>query len=220
MTDCLCTLPGGSWAANCWHLRVRASGTVEAYERCPTVVQQRRGDITAARLERADVPRVYRSYTRESYRDWPDTASEYLADPERWMLLIHGPNGCGKSHLAVAILDELLQGGARGLYVSAKLLPELSPERSDADRDLEQRYRTVPVLVLDDLFSESNFRAERVRNLVEVRWRERLATIVTSMRGLGDALRIDSDLASRVASGRRIERGGVDQRMFPRAVSR
>ena len=221
MTECTCTLPVDHWGEGCWHLRVKDTGSVVAYERCPTVMRARLGDSSAARLGRAGVPPKYQGYTRaalEDFEPWPTWAAEYVAHPEG-NVYIHGPNGTGKTHLAVAILDELLGAGIRCAYATAKLLPELAPDRVDDDRDEEARLRSVPVLLVDDLFSETAYKADRVRNLAEVRYRDDLATLYTSMLPIGDALRVDSDLASRALSGRKVERGGLDRRIFPRAVN-
>lgn len=211
MTDCSCILPPDCWPSGPWHCRRRESGSVEAYERCPAAVAEWR--TMRLTLEAAGVPVIYRDYNRESFRDWPEVADEWLADPG--MLYVHGPNGTGKTHLSVALLGEMLKRGQRGCYVSAKLIPELDSDRHEGDKATIERYRAVPVLVLDDLFSEATFKAEKVRNLLEVRWRDGLATICTSMKGPGAAVALDSDLASRAMSGRIIERKGIDRRIFP-----
>jgi len=230
MTDCRCTLPDGSWGSGPWHLRTRSSGTVEAYERCP----DSRSPL-AARLIRAGVPEQYLGYTRDSFPGpWPAEAQAWL---DEWHagravinLYVYGPNGTGKTHLVTALLGVMLERGKSGAWCSAKLVPELDPERNDGDRETVERYRSVDVLVMDDLFSEGNFKADRVRSIAEHRYQRAHPTLYTSMRppqataeekkrGIAGAIEIDSDLASRACSGLRIERRGVDQRFVRRAAT-
>jgi hypothetical protein len=127
------------------------------------------------------------------------------------------------------LLGELLTRGNTGLWCSAKDFAALNPERDEQDRVYIDRLCSAQVLVMDDLFSEGNFRAEWPRNVADRRYRRAFVTLFTSMRpprataqererGIVGALEIDSDLASRACSGLRIERKGVDQRFVKRTA--
>src|SRR5204863_9212797 len=48
-------------------------------------------------------------------------AAEYAANPEGWLLLV-GPNGCGKTHLAAAIANQTLDEGGVVLFA---VVPDL-----------------------------------------------------------------------------------------------
>lgn len=221
--ECACALPDGAWSESGWHQHATATGNPQAYERCPEALAARRGNTRTARLERAGVPEKYIPYTKEGYRDWPGEADAFLADP-RGFLCIFGGNGSGKTRCGVAILDLLAERALRVRYANAK---DLTDElvildgfgRLTEEAEAEQRAcREVPILLLDDLFSESAFKAVYVRDLIERRYRSvTLGTIFTTMKNPADAARIDSDLASRVWSGRRVWRGGADRRLVKEA---
>jgi len=226
---CPCQLPAGAWSAGSNHFIPipERSGNRVRIETCPAVMA-----TPAARLTRANVDPRYLGYAREGYIDWPAEADAFLADPQGF-LCITGPNGSGKTRLAVAILDELLQRGWQGRYANAKDL-------ADEARILDQYGRltdeaiaeqracdAAQILLLDDLFSEAAFKATHIRQRVEHRYRKAKPILITSMvtahgypdlatkkptkRRMSD---IDSDLASRVLSGRVIERKGLDRRVF------
>lgn len=225
LVTCDCSLPEDAFPWSTYHARM-LNARVTPYERCPAVWTR------DARLRAARVPAHYRDYNRASYRDWPATADAFLDDPTGF-LCITGRNGSGKTHLAVAILDVLSERGLRCRYANAKDLSDEARILGEFGRVTEEAKAeqdacdTVDVLLLDDLFSEERFKSSHVRQRVEVRYRESRATLTTSMltpHGYPDASGratkprmsdIDSDLASRVLSGRVIERGGVDRRIVP-----
>ncbi|MBI5955995.1 MAG: ATP-binding protein, partial [Chloroflexi bacterium] len=93
-----------------------------------------------------------------------NAATEFAKKPKGW-LVIHGPNGNGKTHLAAAITNKLLEKGKVVLFLN---VPELLDYLRDAfnpkrDRDesalsYEERFTTIktaPVLILDDFGAES-----------------------------------------------------------------
>ena len=80
-------------------------------------------------------------------RDYPAT--------EKGLLLM-GPSGVGKTHLAVAALKELIRRGHAGLFCDYReLLKEIQASYNPASESTEmgvlEPIRTVEVLVLDDL---------------------------------------------------------------------
>lgn len=101
-------------------------------------------------------------------------------------VILGGPNGCGKTHLAIACLSEAIAAGRTGVFV---LVPELLQEiRSgfnnpgNAVRDIEETVKKVDVLVLDDLGSEktSDWVGERLFCIIDARYLSRKQTIVTT----------------------------------------
>lgn len=203
---CDCALPDGAHAVGSWHYLPDPDGRYRR-ERCPEAPSP-----LLARLVAAGVPEEYQQYTRSTFPgEWPETVAAWVLEP-KGNVYVYGSNGTGKTHLATAILGELMVAGAAGGWCSAKLLPELNPDRNEQDREYEAWLRGVFALVVDDLFSEQTFKAERVRNLCEWRYQHARPTLYTSMKSPKDALAIDSDLASRACSGLRIYRSGVDRR--------
>ena len=88
-------------------------------------------------------------------------------DPEGWLLLM-GPCGVGKTHLAVAPAVERQKRGDDVFYATVA--------------DLLQRIRTADLLVLDDMGAERNtpFSEEKLFQIINHRYEERLPTIVTT----------------------------------------
>jgi DNA replication protein DnaC len=67
-----------------------------------------------------------------SFRRAKDVAQTYSHDPMGW-LVISGPSGTGKTHLAAAIANRLIAGGRPAKFVSVPDL--LDHMRATFDRD-------------------------------------------------------------------------------------
>jgi DNA replication protein DnaC len=135
-------------------------------------------------------------------------------------ILFVGKTGCGKTHLAVAIVRELVK---RGVIVDAKFItaPELlleiratfgkqkkqsDPFDGGRDPDTEgeviDRYSKCELLILDDLGSEkvSDFTIQSLYLVIDRRNRELKPTIVTTNLSLEEIeTQIDARMASRLA---------------------
>lgn len=106
--------------------------------------------------------------------------------PDGWLLLM-GPCGVGKTHLAVAAAVERQKRGDDIFFATvADLLDQLRGTFSDdspiAHADLLQRIRTAQLLVLDDMGAERHtpFAEDKLFQIVNYRYEERLPTIVTT----------------------------------------
>ncbi len=103
-------------------------------------------------------------------------------------LLIHGPVGCGKTHLAVALMWEALEviDYQDILFVSVpELLYEIRAgfdKGSDADRGILKRAMEVRVLILDDLGAErvTDWVGETLYMLINHRYNASAMTICTT----------------------------------------
>lgn len=113
-------------------------------------------------------------------------AQAFAALPNGWLGLF-GPYGCGKTHLAAAIANTLLDHQVPVLFV---VVPDLldhlrSTFAPTSSVTYDQRFETVkqaPLLVLDDLGTESTtaWAKEKLYQLVNFRYNERLPTVFTS----------------------------------------
>ncbi len=113
-------------------------------------------------------------------------AKNFARSPDGWLLLT-GPNGCGKTHLAVAIAEvRLKEGQAVFLAFVPALLDHLratfSPNSLIAYDELFEQIKTVPLLVLDDLGTESStpWAEEKLYQIVVYRHNSRLPTVITT----------------------------------------
>jgi len=114
----------------------------------------------------------------------------FSSDTEVGIMLV-GPVGTGKTHLAIAILQELIKKGHAGAYVTVpELLDEIrdsiSSEVRGGSAKLMQLVKTIPVLVLDDLGTEkaTEWVRERLYVIINARYEDMKPTIITTNCGI------------------------------------
>jgi DNA replication protein DnaC len=140
-----------------------------------------------------------------------ESCRTFAEAPEGW-LLITGGYGCGKTHLAAAIVNATLDAGRVGLFLNAPdLLDHLraafSPDAELSYDALFDRLRNAPLLVIDDLGAQSStpWAMEKLFQLMNHRYNLRLPTVITTNQRLDEIeprLRSrmqDIDLVQRVA---------------------
>lgn len=121
----------------------------------------------------------------EQFRSAIDSAKEYANQPEGW-LVIQGPAGSGKTHLAVAIANEAIARGEPVKYVSALGIADLISTRpySDSDADSGNDSFNVlldaPLLVIDDLWAHQSpaWIETKIDHLLTHRFNTRLHTVI------------------------------------------
>jgi DNA replication protein DnaC len=114
------------------------------------------------------------------------TARNFAEDPKGWLLL-SGPFGCGKTHLACAIANYRLSSGHPAFYIRvADLLDHLrstfSPTSDITYDELFERVKSTPLLVLDDFLTQSAtpWAKEKLEQLLSHRFNAALPTVVTT----------------------------------------
>ncbi len=128
-------------------------------------------------------------------------ARAYADDPQGWLVL-SGPVGCGKTHLAAAIANICLE---RDRLVIFSTVPELldhlrtafAPSNEMPYHELFDRIREAYLLVLDDLGVEHStaWATEKLFQIINYRYEYRMPTIVTTNTDLkGLDIRIQSRL--------------------------
>ena len=113
-------------------------------------------------------------------------AETFASKPEGWLLL-YGPTGIGKTHLAVAVTRRLLATGHRPHFVRAQqLIRQLGGSFArDSSLNFDRLFSAAcdaPVLILDDLGAEADrdwIRAT-IQDLITHRHDARLPTVITT----------------------------------------
>ena len=178
--------------------------------------QDKRAERQIGRLQRVSNIGALRHLTFESFVPEPahlppdkaynlrrahDTCAYFAQDPEGWLLLT-GTYGCGKTHMAAAIANKRLNEGKPVVFmVVPDLLDHLrstySPHSETSYDDLFEQLRTTPLLVLDDLGTQSSteWAQEKLFQLLNHRYNARLATVITTNQRLDE---IDPRVRSRL----------------------
>ena len=112
-------------------------------------------------------------------------ATTFAARPHGWLVLT-GPYGCGKTHLAAAIANTLADRGNPPLFI---MVPDLldhlratfNPSSNTSYDHRFDEIRTASLLVLDDLGAQSTspWAKEKLHQLFNHRYNAELATVIT-----------------------------------------
>ena len=129
-----------------------------------------------------------------------NTAKNYANHLNGWLLLM-GSYGCGKTHLAAAIANEVVSMGVETLFLTIPdLLDWLRYSFSSNETSYEDRFeeiKNIRFLVLDD-FGTQNATAwarEKLFQIINHRYTHQLPTVVTTNIGLSE---IDERVSSRL----------------------
>jgi DNA replication protein len=111
--------------------------------------------------------------------------SECQQDPHNLGVLFTGPVGSGKTFLAAAIANQLMEAELKVLFlVVPDLLDELrATYKSNVNEmDLLDTARTIPILILDDLgvHNYTDWTRNRLYSIINYRMNEQLPTVITS----------------------------------------
>lgn len=188
-----------------WKLVPRGDGSRGSVAvACDCGMEQRAGRV----MERARIPKRYEHCDFESFvtdladgKTWTDLHTSSLKLAKLWTemfvtgypgtsekgLLLIGPAGVGKTHLAVAALKEMVKRGHGGFFCDYReLLKEIQASYNQISESTEMKIlepvRTVEILVLDDLGASkpSDWVRDIVGIVLNARYNESRTTIITT----------------------------------------
>lgn len=111
------------------------------------------------------------------------------ADPGRNGLFITGPKGTGKTHLAAAIANQLMQEGTGVICMTMidllDRIKETYAQRGQweaSEGDVLNTYKEVPLLIIDDMGKEppTEWAVSKIYAIINARYEAFLPTIVTT----------------------------------------
>lgn len=120
-----------------------------------------------------------------------DKLPRYNPAPGRNGLYITGPVGTGKTHLAAAIANQLIQEGTAVICMTMLDLLERIKRtyeqrreygEDDSESDILNAYKTVPLLVIDDMGKEpaTDWAVSKIYSIINARYEAFMPTIVTT----------------------------------------
>lgn len=127
----------------------------------------------------------------QSYADhFREKLPANLKEPGRNGLFITGPKGTGKTHLAAAIANQLMQEGRAVICMTMIELLDRIKETYEQSRqygessegDLLNTYKTVPLLIIDDMGKEpaTEWAVSKIYAIINARYEAYLPTIITT----------------------------------------
>ncbi len=134
---------------------------------------QSRGRIGLAPLKADSLERAY------------NHARQFAENPDGWLLL-QGPYGSGKTHLAAAIANLAVSLGISTLFITVPdLLDTLRFAYHDPDATFEERFeeiRRAPLLILDDFGTQNatGWAREKLFQILNYRYINHLPVVVTT----------------------------------------
>jgi DNA replication protein DnaC len=152
---------------------------------------KRRNDLSAEQQDNMDA----------AYR----LAFDFAKNPEGWLVFM-GETGCGKTHLAAAIVNHRYEIGKPALFVVVPdfldhLRSTFSPDSKVSYDELFESVKTAPLLVLDDFGEQSTnpWVKEKLYQLINYRYNSRLPTVITTRLSLDEIMeKVDPSVSSRL----------------------
>ena len=145
-----------------------------------------------------------------------ESCKRYADDPPGWLLLC-GPPGCGKTHLAAAVANRQIEISTEVFFaVVPDLLDHLratfAPGGDVSYDELFETVKTAPLLVLDDLGTQSStpWAREKLFQILNYRYTANLPTVITTNESINQ---LDERLRARLVDQRvwRVDVMGADR---------
>jgi DNA replication protein DnaC len=132
--------------------------------------------------KRVNLPPEQRQNLEAAYR----LALNFAKSPDGW-LVFQGMNGCGKTHLAAAIVNYRYKMGKPALFIVVPdfldhLRSTFTPESKISYDHLFEAVKSTPILVLDDFGRQTTtpWAQEKLYQVINYRYNAELPTVITS----------------------------------------
>jgi DNA replication protein DnaC len=150
---------------------------------------------------RLNLPADQRQNLETAYQ----VALQYAESPDGWLVFL-GVNGCGKTHLAAAIVNYRYEARKPALFIVVTefldhLRKTFNPESKVSYDQLFEAVKTASLLVLDDFGEQSAtpWAQEKLYQVINYRYNARLATVITTSNSLDE---IEPRISSRLVDPR------------------
>lgn len=150
-----------------------------------------------------DIPEI----VREAYRKAMIYYSKFESirkTPENWIFLSGNP-GCGKTHLLMSIVNNLVLGGEEVLYFPfVEGFEEIKNDmkKEDLNKARLDKMKSVPVLFIDDLFKPpgkpTDYELKQMFNVLNHRYLEKIPTLISSELSISQLVGYDEGFGSRI----------------------
>lgn len=173
------------------------SQTIYSYSWAPWFALQK--NMTFENFDkRVNLPKEQRDNLESAY----SLASEFAKAPADWLIFL-GDNGCGKTHLAAAIVNYRYKAGKSALFVVVPdfldhLRSTFSPDSKISYDQMFESVRNAELLVLDDFGEQAGtpWAQEKLYQVINHRYNARLATVITTSCSLDE---LENRVSSRLS---------------------
>ncbi|MFH1032260.1 MAG: ATP-binding protein [Chloroflexota bacterium] len=138
---------------------------------------------------------------QENLKTALNLALDFAKQPDGW-LIFQGLNGCGKTHLAAAIVNYRYQMKNPALFIVVPdfldhLRSTFSPESKTSYDQLFESVKNAPLLILDDFGEQAGtpWAQEKLYQVINHRYNARLPSVITTCCSLDE---IESRISSRL----------------------
>ena len=150
-----------------------------------------------------------------------NTSQNFAHHLNGWLLLMGG-FGCGKTHLAASIANEVVSLGVKTLFLTVPdLLDWLRFTFSSDETTYEERFeeiRTIHFLVLDDLGTQNttDWAREKLFQIINYRYIHKLPSVITTNL---DLTQIDDRISSRLQDRKLVIKVQIDAQDYRNPLS-
>jgi len=175
------------------------------------------------RFDSFDTASTFRD-EEENLRRLKQQARKWAGKPEGWLCLL-GAYGCGKTHLAAAIANQLYEDGKDAVFFAVPDLLDVLRQAFDPQQNtrFDKRFHDIlnaPILILDDfrLASATPWAKEKLFQIIDYRYLARMPTVITTSETIDE---MDVRVATRLMDRRLCLAFAIEARSYvKRAMKR